>query len=279
MAYNFVHDKEKFSNGCVKMDKIWDVFAQLPPVVQEHSKNIVYIVKNSSHAFFLSEYEKQKLSLAALIHDFGKLKIPRELLEKRGHLTIEERRVMNLHSYATYEIIYDLVPNTVGRIAANHHKNLISSDNRLTNILMVLDTYEAIRNPNRSYKNGKSHDEAISMLRTINNLDSKLVEKFEIYTRRSSHPVRRMYNERPFVTPCICCDDAIEPAILNAPEIAELKIRADYFEKHGRLMHVDECYGRLGQPRESVRYRVSSLGKCIPRQVANRHGNGCGRSK
>ena len=45
------------------------------------------------------------LQEAALLHDYGKVLIPKDILNKKGKLTYEERKVMELHSELGYELL------------------------------------------------------------------------------------------------------------------------------------------------------------------------------
>ena len=46
----------------------------------------------------------QKISLAAMLHDIGKISTPINILEKPGKLTNEEMEIMREHVTITYEI-------------------------------------------------------------------------------------------------------------------------------------------------------------------------------
>ncbi|MBS0589440.1 MAG: response regulator, partial [Proteobacteria bacterium] len=55
----------------------------------------------------LSEEEERRLTLAAPLHDIGKIGIPDAILLKRGKLTEEEMQTMQKHPLIGYEILRD----------------------------------------------------------------------------------------------------------------------------------------------------------------------------
>ena len=62
------------------------------------------------------------LSTAALVHDIGKLYIPKIILDKRGGLDALEREVIDLHPYLGYRILETHgVDEAVCRIVLYHH--------------------------------------------------------------------------------------------------------------------------------------------------------------
>ena len=98
---------------------------------------------------------KEYLNLiqAALIHDIGKVFIPKSILDKKGKLTPFEREIVELHNRFSYEIIKTTdLDNKVAVLAKEHHdyeKNL--KRNPLNQSLTVADIYCALREK-RPYK-------------------------------------------------------------------------------------------------------------------------------
>ena len=127
----------------------------------------------------LPEELKSKISLpdlqaAALLHDYGKVLIPKSILNKSGKLTPDEREVMELHSELSYELLKNkgLNEKTLNLIKY-HHQNLNGSGypakNRDfeygidTQILSIADKYSALREK-RSYKNPMGKYEALEII-------------------------------------------------------------------------------------------------------------------
>ena len=90
---------------------------------------------------------------AALLHDIGKIFIPSEILNKRGRLTNEERRIIELHNRLSYEILITTELNEkVANLTYQHHnydKKLVK--NKENQALMIADVYCALREK-RPYK-------------------------------------------------------------------------------------------------------------------------------
>ncbi|MEC0229282.1 HD-GYP domain-containing protein [Paenibacillus alba] len=72
----------------------------------------------------LSSAELATLSLAATLHDVGKVKIPLEILNKPGKLTKEEYTVIKQHTVFGYEMLRDTVGvgHRVASVAIQHHE-------------------------------------------------------------------------------------------------------------------------------------------------------------
>jgi HD-GYP domain-containing protein (c-di-GMP phosphodiesterase class II) len=73
------------------------------------------------------EYDEDALALlsvAASLHDIGKVKIPGEILNKPGKLTSEEFSLMKLHAQYGYDILKqsDGVSERVAKVALQHHE-------------------------------------------------------------------------------------------------------------------------------------------------------------
>ncbi|GGA12922.1 hypothetical protein GCM10008018_67360 [Paenibacillus marchantiophytorum] len=72
----------------------------------------------------LSSTELATLSLAATLHDVGKVKIPIEILNKPGKLTKEEYAMIKQHTIFGYELLRDTVGvgHRVASVAIQHHE-------------------------------------------------------------------------------------------------------------------------------------------------------------
>ncbi len=100
----------------------------------------------------LSRDDKKILEQACIFHDFGKLLIPEEIINKPYGLTPEEKEIMDLHA----ELGYQLLKNTglnerVLNLVRNHHKTVAENNDLLGQILSVADIYSALREK-RVYK-------------------------------------------------------------------------------------------------------------------------------
>ncbi|QQO09703.1 HD-GYP domain-containing protein [Breznakiella homolactica] len=72
----------------------------------------------------LPNHKIMQITTGALLHDVGMLRLPKEILEKKGGLTDAELQRMQAHPLYTYKIICKelLYPEDVGVIALQHHE-------------------------------------------------------------------------------------------------------------------------------------------------------------
>ena len=87
-----------------------------------HTERVAYFSNMIGQALGFNGTQLEKLRWAALIHDVGKLAVPRELIRKKGRLTDAEWEKMEAHSHLVEDLLSDvefLRPMVV--IAANHH--------------------------------------------------------------------------------------------------------------------------------------------------------------
>lgn len=94
-------------------------------------------------------------SLGCLLHDIGKLNIPKEILQKQGKLTAEEFEQIKHHTTCGYDMVRKMgLPEWMAVLAQSHHERLDGSgypeglpgsavDVR-TRMLMIVDVYSAL---------------------------------------------------------------------------------------------------------------------------------------
>jgi HD-GYP domain-containing protein (c-di-GMP phosphodiesterase class II) len=131
------------------------------------------------------------LGYLGLLQDIGKLRLPKELLEKRGRLSIEEFELAKLHVNYSVEILRATpgLPGDLARVAALHHerhdgsgypKGLRGNEiGMIGSIAAIVDTFDALT-VKRPYADAVSPSAAISMLYKWRGVfyDAHLVEQF-----------------------------------------------------------------------------------------------------
>lgn len=131
------------------------------------------------------------LGYLGLLQDVGKVRLPKDLLEKRGRLTIQEFEQAKLHVNYSVEILRSTpgLPGDLPRIAALHHerhdgsgypKGLRGSEiGMIGSIAAIVDTFDALT-VKRPYADAVSPSAAISMLYKWRGVffDAHLVEQF-----------------------------------------------------------------------------------------------------
>lgn len=140
-----------------------------------HSVNVAVLSCVIGLAMKLSQQDLQNLVNAAILHDFGKMKVPDEILNKTDRLTGAEYEMMKKHVNFSYDIIADslIITNEVKEAVLSHHENADGSGyprglvgdeiSLIAKILHVADVYDALIS-NRPYKKGYSPWEAVEYL-------------------------------------------------------------------------------------------------------------------
>ena len=117
----------------------------------------------------LDELTCRELRVAGLLHDFGKMGVPENVLNKRGALTDEETCFMKRHAYLTYQLLRNIPGfERIAKWASFHHERLDGEGYpfRLgaaeipleARIVAVCDVYAAL-SENRPYRAGLPREE------------------------------------------------------------------------------------------------------------------------
>jgi diguanylate cyclase (GGDEF)-like protein len=166
------------------------IFLSKDVYTYRHSKRVFQYAVDMSKILELSEHEKGTLIHGALIHDIGKIEIPRSILNKKGKLEQHEWELIKQHVTFGKEIISvnkkleHLIP-----LVELHHERFdgrgypygLESDNipKLARILCIIDSFDAMTTE-RPYQKTKTFSEAIIELRKCagKQFDPVFVEHF-----------------------------------------------------------------------------------------------------
>ena len=121
------------------------------------------------------EVNISNLQQAAMLHDYGKVLIPKEILNKKGALTPEEKKIMELHSEFGYELLKQQgVNEEVLNLIKYHHQKpdgngypLIDDNfeyNISSQILKIADMYSALVEE-RPYHRACTKEEALDIIK------------------------------------------------------------------------------------------------------------------
>lgn len=161
------------------MIRIGEVFAQVvdakSPWTTNHSARAAAVARLMAEIMNFSPVEQDRVGLAGLLHDLGKLAVSNAILDKAGPLLPEEMEEMQRHTLITHEILSPLWPlDDVAEMAASHHERLDGSGYHRhlrgpemphgAHILAVADVYEALT-AHRPYRRGMDGDEALAVLK------------------------------------------------------------------------------------------------------------------
>ncbi|MDH5524653.1 MAG: HD domain-containing protein [Desulfobulbaceae bacterium] len=98
---------------------------QKSPFTAQHSARVAGLAKYIASSFGMLSEQCEKIEIAGLLHDLGKLHTPDKILEKPGPLSEVERSIINQHSYETYEILRHIKGlDDIAYWAAYHHEGL-----------------------------------------------------------------------------------------------------------------------------------------------------------
>ena len=121
-----------------------------------------------------SNINPTELQQAAMLHDYGKVLIPEEILNKKTALTPDEKTIMELHSSLGADLLEQQgVKKEITDLIRYHHQNLkgtgypnINKDFEYSypsQILYAADKYSALRET-RSYKPSMTKEDALNVL-------------------------------------------------------------------------------------------------------------------
>lgn len=162
------------------------------PFTAEHSQGVALLSRLLAGKMGVSADHCDKIEIAGLLHDLGKLRVPDEILEKPARLSAQERHVINAHSFETYQILHPIQGfEEVATWAACHHEEpdgsgypfgLREADMPLeAHILRVADIFQAMVQ-NRPYRSGLSASDVMRFMHEMadnRRVDARIVAVLE----------------------------------------------------------------------------------------------------
>lgn len=161
-----------------------------------HSMNVALICNVMAKWLKFNDEETDQLLLAGLLHDIGKIKIPKQILSKPGKLTDKEYQIIQYHTILGYDIIKNYPIDAVVKNAAlMHHEryngtgyphNLKGdSIDKISRIVAIADVYDAMT-ADRVYREGLSPFDVIDYFESCMELfDPELCLIFLEHTAQS----------------------------------------------------------------------------------------------
>lgn len=155
-----------------------------------HSKRVFQYSVDFARKLELSEHERRIFTLGALVHDIGKLEIPRDVINKKGKLDPHEWEMVKKHVIWGKEIIstnkelQELIP-----LVELHHERYDGkgyphglkgeSIPKLARMLCIIDSFDAMTTE-RPYQKTKSFAEAVEELKACagQQFDAYYAEQF-----------------------------------------------------------------------------------------------------
>ena len=141
----------------------------------QHSVNVAILSLILGVQLHLSQSELFTLCMGALIHDIGKVLIPKEIVLKPGPLTDEEFKIIKEHTTKGYDYLRGCLDiSAPSRIVALQHHEKINgqgypdnlkdkSINRFARIVAIADVYDALTS-DRSYRKAMCPNDAVEYI-------------------------------------------------------------------------------------------------------------------
>ena len=141
------------------------------PYTKEHSENVAKLSMGLAVALGLSSEQTKQIYYTGLVHDIGKILIPRRILDKKDKLTEEEWDLIKKHTNWGYETFSD--DEYLSEMALSvlyHHERwdglgysgLEKKETPLcARIIAVADAYEAMTSE-RSYRKAMTREDALT---------------------------------------------------------------------------------------------------------------------
>ena len=156
----------------------------------QHCSLVSAIAMLFARGLGFSAGDQRRLFEAAHFHDVGKVHVPLSILDKPGALDPEERRVMETHARAGYDMLVgnDAVPGEVAEAARDHHEYLDGTGYPqgiggrriadITRMITICDIFAALIE-RRAYKAPRTAREAYAIMQSMDGkLDATLLRAF-----------------------------------------------------------------------------------------------------
>lgn len=140
-----------------------------------HALNVSVLAMGLSEYVGLNAADVRAFGVAGLLHDIGKVRIPREILTKPGKLSPEERAIMNHHTVEGARIILETQEqlDMAAVVAYEHHLMLNGGGypalrfprerHYASRVVHVCDVYDALRT-HRPYRDAWPAEQALQYI-------------------------------------------------------------------------------------------------------------------
>ena len=205
--------------------------------IYRHSVNVAALSSTLGRWLRLTDDEIDLLTCAAILHDFGKTKISKNILDKIEPLTQNEFDEIKKHPVLAYTTLKK-IPNLNSSVSVGvlmHHERLDGSGypfgskqdqiDVFAKIIAIADTFDAI-NSTRAYKKSKGPFEALEIIQTESH--GKL--DYEYCTVFLEHMINYYIGENVLLNTNNICkivfidiNDIIHPLLIDGSEFIDLK--------------------------------------------------------
>lgn len=214
--------------------------------IYRHGVNVAALSTILGRWIGLNEQELNLLTYSAILHDFGKIKISKDILDKPGILTSKEFDVIKHHPVIGYNYIKQIkfLDKSVSFGVLMHHEKSDGSGyplglkgdkiHKFAKIIAISDVFDAV-NSDRIYKKSKKPFEALQLIQreSLGKLDYEYCNIF------LNHVINYYMGENALLSNRRLCKiiqidikDIEKPLLLDDTAFVDLKTQKDlYIEK------------------------------------------------
>lgn len=213
--------------------------------IYRHSVNVAAISFILGKWLGFDEKELNLLTYAAILHDFGKLQINKDILNKKEALTLEESEIYNTHPVLAYHFLKQLpyINPSVSLAVLMHHERMDGSGYPLhikeekipkfAKIIAIADLFDEVSSNRYSRKiNGPLDVLKVIQEESVSKLDGTYCNMF------LNHIVNYYMGENALLNDDRCCkiiqvkiNDLTKPILLDENGFLDLKQEIDLYVK------------------------------------------------
>jgi putative nucleotidyltransferase with HDIG domain len=165
-----------------------------------HALNVAVLSMGLAEWLGVAGSSVRQLGLAGLLHDIGKVKVPKEILNKAGRFTDEERAIMNTHPAHGARILFETAPDLElpSVVAYEHHimnngggypaLRYRRARHEASKLVHVCDVYDALRT-RRPYR------DAWPAAKVLAYIDERTGTEFDADAARAFLQMMRVWDE------------------------------------------------------------------------------------
>jgi HD-GYP domain-containing protein (c-di-GMP phosphodiesterase class II) len=191
----------------------------------QHSRSVVELVNAIADEIGVDESARQELEFAAMLHDVGKISIPKEILHKPSALTDEEFELMKQHTIEG-QFMLDRIGGLLGRVGEivrscherwdgrGYPDGLVGEEIPLeARIVFVCDAYHAMTS-DRTYRAAMTREAALEELYSNagTQFDPAMVDALAKVVQQGE--------------PMLTSTDGVRAVLANTPVKRELTVRS-----------------------------------------------------